>query len=115
MEYDNLLKREKGGESVGELIKKNRIYAEDLRIDYMKTRGEAKEWLRMNPEIAKEPWEKNLVVTTFRLWPRMKKSQKCPNCRIMMNYLEYLDGYQCPRCKKKFYLWEKNLRIVGNI
>lgn len=33
---------------------------------------------------------------------KKKKSRECPNCKIEMEYLEDLDAYQCPKCKKKF-------------
>lgn len=126
MEYKNLSKQEKLGEDVEDLIKQNRIYVEDLRRDYIKSHFEAKELLRMNPDLFQDPIEKHFLFKAFGLSHeenkkqireenKKKKSQKCPNCRIMMNYLEDLDGYQCPKCKKKFYLWEKKLTIMGHI
>ena len=33
---------------------------------------------------------------------KKKKGRECPNYKIMMEYLEDLDAYQCPKCKKKF-------------
>jgi len=126
MEYKNLSEREKAGESVEDLIKQNRIYVEEIRRNFIKTHFEAKEFLRMNPDWFQNPLEKRAFLMAFRLShdknkkhirkeKKKKKSQKCPNCRIMMNYLEDLDGYRCPKCKKKFYLWEKKLNIMGDI
>jgi methionyl-tRNA synthetase len=98
-EYDNLLKRvkdEKGQkrrEFVKELLEKNSIYMEELRINYMKIRAEI-----LGRSIGISPNSKNKK-------PIMRNSQKCPNCSNIMNYVEYFDGYQCPECKKKYFLW----------
>ena len=126
-EYKDLLKREKIGEDVKEMIRQNRIYAELIRSSGMKVLFEAKEWLKMNPDAFQDdPMGKQLFLRTFRISDdknkkqigkekKKKKSQKCPNCRKMMDYLEYLDAYQCPKCKKKFIIWEKKLTIIGKI
>ena len=128
MEYEDLLKREKAGENIEDLIKQNRIYAEVIRTNSMKTLFEAEEWLKMNLDWfqIQDPIYKQGFLMSFRLYDdknkkqrrkdtRKKRSQKCPNCKSMMNYLENLEAYQCPKCKKKFYLWEKELIIFGRI
>jgi len=119
-EYEDLLKREKTGEDVEDLIKQNRINAEVIRTRVMKVQFEKKEWLKMYPDgfqWFQDPIGKQIFLDFFQIGKEKRKieSQKCPNCRIMMDYLEYLEAYQCPECKKKFILWEKKLVIIGRI
>ena len=44
------------------------------------------------------------VVAT--LHKRSRKKRECPYCSIFLEYLETDSTYQCPECKKKYYLGE---------
>ncbi|MFW9939771.1 MAG: hypothetical protein ACFFFT_01930 [Candidatus Thorarchaeota archaeon] len=121
MEYEKLSKRKKKGEKVEDLIKQNRIYTEQARRNYIKNNEKAKEWLKMNPDVFQDPMEKRAFLMVFRPFPdknkkqikkekKKRKSQKCPHCKILMNYVRDIEGYQCPKCKKKFYVFEYKLK-----
>jgi hypothetical protein len=125
-QYEKLLKLEKIGEDVEYLIRKNRTYAETVRKNYMKVLFNAQEWYKMNPDWFQDSKGKHHFLKTFHLSynknrnqigkeNKKKNSLKCPNCKILMEYLIYLDAYQCPKCRKKFYLWENEFFIFGHI
>lgn len=119
-EYEDLLKREKTGEDVEDLIKQNRINAEVIRTSVLKVQFEKEKWLKMYPDgfqWFQDPIGKQIFLDFFQIGKEKRKieSQKCPNCKRKMKYLENLDAHQCPKCKKKFIIWEKKLTIIGEI